>query len=442
MRRHRHGRPGWSEVRHGGLGRYVGARLHRRLFLYMGLAIFATFAALAVFFSLTSNGSGPWNNRDTFRDLTGELASAVWSEPVRRDRLADHAARAVGLDIVLVDSEGHTLHRTGANCENPMVEIPVSEPDGGVGLIRACGEQKVSFRVQVWGGIAIAAFILWLMAGAIAHHIGRPLWQLVRVTQQIGAGDLGARARLGRHHTGEVGILAASVNDMASRIEEQIKGQKELLASVSHEIRTPLARLRVLTEMLRDKAADARLVSEAEREIAEIDDLTGQLLAQSRLEFGVLEKREVDCVDLAREALRRVGLDPELVTRREPVIVRGDATLLGRALVNLLQNALVHANGVSRIALEETASEVALWVEDTGPGFSDSDLRSVFRPFVRRSQSSPKSAADAGPGATQSSGSLGLGLSLVERIAAAHGGRAAAKNRPEGGARVGFTVRR
>lgn len=422
-----------------GVGRYVGARLHRRLFVSMGVAIFATFAALAGFFALTSSGSGPWNNRDIFRDLTSEMAAAVWDQPERRDRLADHAARAIGVDLVLVDSEQKILHQTGAACDHPMMELAVSEPDGGLGSIRACGEKKSSFTGQVLGGIAIAAFTLWLVAGFIAHRIGRPLWQLVRVTQQIGSGDLSARARLGRHHQGEVGILAASVNDMASRIEEQIRGQKELLASVSHEIRTPLARLRVLTEMLRDKAADGRLVGEAEREIAEIDDLTGQLLAQSRLEFGVLEKREVDFVDLAREALRRVGLDPELVTRREPVIVHGDATLLGRALVNLLQNALTHADGVERVHIEESSAEVSVWVEDRGPGFSESDLRAVFRPFVRRPQSTPKNPTDSG---SLHSGSLGLGLSLVERIAAAHGGRASAKNRPEGGARVGFTVKR
>lgn len=418
-----------------GFRRYVGARLHRRLFLYMGAAIFATFAALAGFFALTNSGSGPWNNRDAFRALTGELAAAIWDQPARRDRLADHAARAVGLDLVLVDSEEQILHRTGAPCDEPMAEVTVSEPHGGImGHIRACGERKGGFKTQVIGGIAIAAFILWLVAGLIAHRIGRPLWHLVRVTQQIGAGDLSARARLGRHHGGEVGILAHSVNDMASRIEEQIQGQKELLASVSHEIRTPLARLRVLTEMLRDKAADARLVSEAEREIAEIDDLTGQLLAQSRLEFGVLEKRDVDVVDLSREALRRVGLEPELVTRKDPLIVRGDATLLGRALINLLQNALAHAGGVTAIVIEETPAEIAVWVEDMGPGFSEADLRSVFRPFVRRSSNASTKPPD--------SGSLGLGLSLVERIAQAHGGHASAQNRDPKGARVGFAVKR
>lgn len=426
-----------------GLGRYVGARLHRRLFLFMGAAIFTTFAALGGFFWLTGSSSGPWNNRDTFRDLTGEMAAAVWDQPARRDKLADDAARAIGIDIVLVDGAQKILHQTGAPCDRPMTEIGVKDHTGRIGLIRACGEKHGSFKTQAFGGIAIAAFVLWLMAGIIAHRIGRPLWHLVRVTQQIGSGDLKARARLGRHHPGEVGILAHSVNDMAHRIEQQIQGQKELLATVSHEIRTPLARLRVLTEMLRERSADAHLVSEAEREIAEIDDLTGQLLAESRLEFGVLEKRDVDLVDLSREALRRVGLDPDLVPRREPLLVRGDATLLGRALVNLLQNALSHAGGVKGVVFEVSPSEVAVWVEDEGPGFAGDDLRSVFRPFVRRSSSAPPNPSDSASRGSGSlgSGSLGLGLSLVERIAQAHGGQASAKNRPGGGARVGFTVR-
>lgn len=442
--RHFHGRGHphhpFAEMQRGAL-RFMGARLHRRLFVSMGVAIFATFAALAAYFSLTGPGVGPWNNREAARELANEVAATLWEHPERRGRLAEAIARAARVDIVLIDSKGVILHQTGALCEEPLMELPVAEPGGGVGIVRACGEQRTSFKTQVIAGFAIAALVLWLASGAIARRLGRPLSQLVHVTEQIGAGDLKARVRLGRHQAGEVGILAESVNEMARRLEAQLEGQKELLASVSHEIRTPLARLRVLTELLRDRSADERLLADAEREIAEIDDLTGQLLAHSRLEFGVVDKREVDLVDVAREAQRRVGLELELITPKEPLYVSGDATLLGRAVVNLLQNAVVHAGGATRIVIEEREQQVSLWVEDDGPGFGALDLRKVFRAFVR-SASSPASKPGSEASSLSGAGSLGLGLSLVERIARAHGGRASAENRSEGGARVGFSVDR
>src|SRR5690606_133652 len=103
--------------------------------------------------------------------------------------------------------------------------------------------------------------------------------------------------------------------------------------------------------------------------------------------------------------------------------------------------AVVHAGGATRIVIEEREQQVSLWVEDDGPGFGELDLRKVFRAFVR-STSSPASKPGSEASSVSGAGSLGLGLSLVERIARAHGGRASAENRSEGGARVGFSVHR
>jgi two-component system, OmpR family, sensor kinase len=228
---------------------------------------------------------------------------------------------------------------------------------------------------------------------------------------------------------------------MAERIERQVQGQRELLAGVSHEIRTPLARLRVLTEMLRDKQAEPKLLEEAEREIAEIDDLTGSLLATSRLDFGGVERRALDAEDLAREALRRVELSPDLLqVETADVSLRGDATLLGRALVNLLNNAKRHGAGVRRVRICEAedglpGEEGSLWfvVEDAGPGFVEAERQRVFDAFFQ------SGGARAGNEAATES-SLGLGLHLVQRIAHVHGGQVVAQNLSAGGALVGFSV--
>ena len=84
-----------------------------------------------------------------------------------------------------------------------------------------------------------------MAAALVARRVVRPLSLLIDTTREIGRGNLDARVRLGRHQRGELGLLADSVNDMAQRLEAQMREQRELLAAVSHEVRSPLARLRV-----------------------------------------------------------------------------------------------------------------------------------------------------------------------------------------------------
>jgi two-component system OmpR family sensor kinase len=83
-------------------------------------------------------------------------------------------------------------------------------------------------------------------------ELGQPLTELAEVARQLGEGKLDSRARLRHGEVGEVGELSLAINEMASRIEQQLKDQRELLAAVSHELRTPLTRIRLLLEMARD----------------------------------------------------------------------------------------------------------------------------------------------------------------------------------------------
>jgi len=292
-----------------------------------------------------------------------------------------------------------------------------------IGSFLHATDGRARFGAPILVGIA-----LWLASGVIAWRITRPLMQVIRVTRDIRDGKLESRIELGRH-VGELGILAQSVNDMAARIEKQIADQRELLAAVSHEIRTPLGHMRILLESAREKQLDPPMVEDLEREVLEIDRLVGQLLAGSRLDFGTLDRRELDAADLAALALERAGVAPEkLEVRAADASLAGDPTLLARALANLLDNAERHAGGAVRVAVGGDQSAVVFEVDDLGPGFSAEDLPRAFESFYR--------------GRQRGHGSLGLGLSLVRRIAVAHGGRAWAENLPGGGARVAFSVAR
>lgn len=215
--------------------------------------------------------------------------------------------------------------------------------------------------------------------------------------------------------------MADAVNAMAEKIEKQIAGQRELLAAVSHEIRSPLARLRMLVELERDtKGTDERLDA-MDLELSDLDTLVGQLLAQSRLEFQTLERRNLGAAEFARSLLERANL-PEslLMDQSSGARVNIDASLVSRALLNLLDNAQRHGMGLRSFVVGAAGGHVLFEILDRGAGFDAQTLEHAFEPFV----------------ADKRRGGLGLGLSLVQRIIVAHGGRVRLENAVEGGGRV------
>jgi len=154
--------------------------------------------------------------------------------------------------------------------------------------------------------------------------------------------------------------------------------------------------------------------------VIEIDTLVGELLASARLDFAALSPRPLEGGEVARRALERAGLAAEMLLLPPEgagaLRFEGDATLVARALANLLDNARRHGGGARTLRVGRSAGFITFEVEDGGPGFP-SDGQSKER----------------------AEGSLGLGLVLVRRIADAHHGSLTLANRVEGGARATIT---
>src|SRR5258708_24880223 len=119
-----------------------------------------------------------------------------------------------------------------------------------------------------WWYFVIAFFGLSIVSGMVAFRLTRPLLMVVRAARDIGDGKLDRRLPLGR---GEMRILAMSINDMADKIQQQLKDQRQLLAAVSHELRTPLGHMRVLVETARE-TKDTKAMDEPDREISVLAD--------------------------------------------------------------------------------------------------------------------------------------------------------------------------
>jgi signal transduction histidine kinase len=272
-----------------------------------------------------------------------------------------------------------------------------------------------------WWYFALACLGLGILAGSAAFRLTRPLVYVIKAATDIGDGKYDTRIDPAMH-SGEMRVLASAINEMAEKIQTQLSDQRQLLAAVSHELRTPLGHMRVLVETARD-TKDLRPLDELEREVLVVDDLVGRLLAQSRLEFGTLERRDVDLGELVADVATAAGIPLDAICADGDVRAAVDPTLFRRALANLVDNARVHGGGAIAVRACRRGPQIAIEVDDAGPGVPEDRRAEAFRAF------SPSSG-----------GGLGLGLALVSRIAVAHGGGAWIGDRPGGGARVGFTV--
>lgn len=422
---------------------WLGSRLRRQLFaLFFGVIALsiATVAGVGfVAFRVLQDGPRP----PQLAQLLARQVAQQWRDPAAVQALLSEWHTDTDAGLRLRDARGALVAEAGPECRRPWRSVPVLAPDGlrarGPAGLHA-GPPPPEAGAHLLGQLELCRpgpllpwpllvasllvlVLLWLVAGKTARRLSTPLLQVTGVAQALADGQWQARVpapQPNRRDPDELALLGEVLNTLADRVEAQLRQHRELLAAVSHELRTPLQHLRLLLDRERG-SLDPRALAALEREVADLDSLVGQLLANARLDFRTLAPQSVDLVALAVDVLERRELDPTLLDVDVPdAMVSGDPTLLQRALANLLDNAERHGKGIDAVRLRATTlagqPAVALQVLDRGPGVG-ADPRQLFAPFVA---------------AGHDARSLGLGLHLVERIAQAHQGAASAEARTDG----------
>src|SRR5207249_668041 len=136
--------------------------------------------------------------------------------------------------------------------------------------------------------------------------------------------------------------------------------------------------------LARDGSDPQKTLDEVDREVIEIDRMVGDLLASARLDFSKIEPSLLDVRDVATRALDRAGMIAVKLDIDGATTVCADATLLQRALANLLENAKRHGGGAERLHVEGTNGRIRFTVEDRGPGIVAGDEERIFERFTKK----------------------------------------------------------
>jgi signal transduction histidine kinase len=282
------------------------------------------------------------------------------------------------------------------------------------------------FLTRVGWITAPILLILLIIDVFIFRRALRPIITASALAERIGP----ARTELRLPEEGmprEVMPLVRAVNQALDRLEEGFRGQREFTADAAHELRTPLAILRTQIDMI----DDCELAKSLRDDIESMSRLVNQLLDIAELETFVIGEGEVaNLAAIATEIAAYIA--PLALSQHKAVAVigadqsvwiRGNADTLGRAIRNLVENALTHTAAGTTVEISVDAAG-ELRVMDRGTGVPSAEREQIFRRFWRRDR--------------RRAGSAGLGLAIVKRIAEVHGATVDVSDRPGGGAVFGI----
>jgi len=282
--------------------------------------------------------------------------------------------------------------------------------------------------------------VIWL----IGQSVLKPLAAMQQAAHQIAAGDIDVH--LPHSRVREVNEVAAAFTAMGAGLRESVLRQaaieqerRVLMSAVAHDLRTPLFALRGYLEGLEQGVATtptkiARYLAVCREQVAVLDQRVQALFDYARLEYleQPLQRETVDWIAMTQQIIER--LRPAAALKQVDLRVRcpmvacahdGDPQLLMRMLENLLDNAVRHTppGGTIEISWRVENGRLYFSIADSGPGIAPTDLPHLFVPMYRGDASR-----------NRATGGAGLGLTIAQRIAQAHGGTLHAANRAQGGA--------
>jgi two-component system, OmpR family, sensor histidine kinase MprB len=296
-------------------------------------------------------------------------------------------------------------------------------------------ELRLILVIITLGGVALAALLGWFVARMTLAPVRRLTATVRHVTETQDLGE-----RIDERRRDELGSLARSFNSMLTvidqtmhKLDESARVQRRLVADASHELRTPVTSIRTNIEILErvdelPPEERGRLVQDVVVQLEELSDLINDLIELAREDEHIDSREEIRFDVLVSEAIDRARLHSPKArfdVALDPTVVTGVPSRLGRAVNNLLDNAVKFAGTEQPIEVRLHGGELA--IRDHGPGIDADDLPLIFDRFFRGARSR------ALPGS-------GLGLAIVRQVAELHSGSVSVAAAPDGGTIVRMRV--
>ncbi len=391
----------------------------RLALLYGGLFLASGATLLAVTYALVSNAT-------VSPPGSGLIRSSLASN------------RLIGVPATWPDVDGR-IQISGGQAA-PALNSVIRSPAGRA-VVRIVGsQQRISdlHQLEIESGIALAIMAIlsgglgWLVAGRVL----RPLRTITATTQQISEANLHERLAMDGPPD-ELRRLADTIDGLLQRLESAFDAQRRFVANASHELRTPLSAERALIEMvMSDPGASVgtfremcgQLLEESERQ----EELIEALLTLAQGQRGLERAEPVELAALTRGVIG--GLEADIAVAGLVVgatlnqaTTTGDSRLIERLVANLVGNAIEHnvPGGTLLVQVHSRAGQAILRVENTGSEVPAHEVARLLAPFQR-----------LGAERTGHGEGLGLGLSIVAAICAAHHAGLEVAPRPSGGLEV------
>jgi signal transduction histidine kinase len=353
--------------------------------------------------------------------------------------LVDHSLSSA---VVTNQAKGEPKSVIPEFCKQGKFSGPLTGPQ--VGQCKQAFAEGARFQrgfylheLLVWSliGLAAATVVAGLLGWAIGGRILDPLHKITNAARRASQEQLDERIRL-EGPLDELKELADTFDDMLDRLDLAFAAQRRFVANASHELRTPLTSMRTLIDVA--MAKPARTVEGLETVIGRVREALGQseaiidgLLTLARSDRGLTARELVDLEAAAQDAIDQTTA----AARASNIIVEGDLSaaptlgdrvLVERLAANLMDNAVRYNVNGGWVQVETGTGhgQSYLSVTNTGPVVPQSKVASLFEPFTRLDQ-----RVSNGHG-------VGLGLSIVASVVAAHGGKLDADALPSGGLRM------
>ena len=265
-------------------------------------------------------------------------------------------------------------------------------------------------------------FLLWILVPALLlmgvsllflRNQIRPITNLASAAEKFGKGQYVPETK----PSGAIEIRKA-INEfekMKQRILRHISQRTSMLSGISHDLKTPLTRLKLQIEILNK---DGKL-DKIKEDVNEMQKMITDYLDYSNSQSEI-SSEQFNLSIMLNEIIHRLSNSKIKTECKKNFFIVGRQHLIKRCILNVIENSLKYGNCVD-IKVSEQKEKVIITIDDDGPGIPERERERVLRPFYRLDKSR-----------TKSSGSVGLGLSIVQDIVNSHGGQIELLNNPKG----------